>query len=166
MNNVRKFLYMVLFFIFSISLNTLAQPAENIPEFTLYKLDKTQFKRGNLNTDKLLLFIFFDVKCEHCQQAITQINKRYSELSNVAVHLITLDHPEEVKGFLSKHGNNLLEKNNVTLFFDLKNEFITRFKPRKYPSIFLYSPQKKLILYDDNPEKLSKFFEKIKGFKK
>ena len=165
MNNKRKFYYIVLFFFFSVSIKVLAQPAENIPEFTLFKLDKTQFKRENLKTDKLLFFVFFDVKCEHCQQAITQINKRYSELGRVAVHLITLDKPEEVTVFLNKHGSNLVGKSNVTLFFDLKNEFITRFKPRKYPSLFLYSTQKKLLLYADDPEKLPKFFEKIKGFK-
>jgi len=36
-----------------------------------------------------------------------------------------------------------------------------KFKPRKYPSIFLYSAKKELIMYDDNEQNLSRFSQKI-----
>lgn len=159
MNNLRILLIIILV---SVSSGINAQPASVIPEFTMFREDKTAFTNQQLNKEKLLFFLFFDVKCEHCRQAVQTISKRYGEMNNTYIHLVTLDQPEEVKAFLNKYGKNLLDKNNVSLFFDLRNEFIIKFKPRKYPSIFLYSPQRKLIIYDDNPEKLPKFFDEIK----
>ncbi|NJK95749.1 MAG: redoxin domain-containing protein [Bacteroidales bacterium] len=163
MKRFRKyFLFLTIFFCIG-TFPLVGQPAETIPDFTLFRQDKSLFTSKNLDTQKLLLFVFFDVTCEHCRHAIQQINKKYPDLNNTFIHLVTLDPPEEVNDFLSKYGKNLTGKKNVMLFFDLKNEFIIKFKPRKYPSIFLYTPQRKLILYDDNPENLPKFFEQIKA---
>lgn len=139
-----------------------AQPAQTIPDFTLFRADKSTFTNKDLNNNKLLFFLFFDVTCVHCRQAIQTINSRYAEMKNTDIHLVTLDRPEEVNVFLNKYGKNLLNKSNVQLFFDLRNEFIIRFKPRKYPSIFLYTPGRSLVLYDDNPENLPGFFEQIR----
>ena len=133
-----------------------------IPEFTLFRQDKTTFTEKDLAKDKLLFFLFFDVTCIHCQHAMQAVNKNYGSMQNTVIHLITLDKPDDVNAFLAKYGKNLVNKSNVMLFFDLRNEFITRFKPRKYPSIFLYAPDRKLIFYDDNPEHLPKFFDEIK----
>lgn len=147
-------------------LNAHAQnAAETVPDFTVFRQDKTPFTQNNLSSDKLLFFIFFDVTCEHCLHAIQQLNKEYSSLQKINIHLITLDTPDQANAFLKKNGKNLLGKSNVMLFFDLKNEFIVKFKPRKYPSIFLYTPQRKLIMYDDNPNNMPVFFEKIKTYK-
>jgi hypothetical protein len=44
---------------------------------------------------------------------------------------------------------------------DTKNEFITRFGPRKYPSMFLYAADKKLLGYDDNPANMARFSKQI-----
>lgn len=156
---------LVFFLIFSLGLSHLSAQggASVIPEFTLFRQDKSQFTQKDLAKDKLLFFLFFDVTCIHCRQAIQAINKNYSGMANTNIHLVTLDSPAEVQAFLKKYGNNLVEKSNVMLFFDLRNEFITRFKPRKYPSIFLYSPDQKLIIYDDNPGNLPKFFNEIKS---
>jgi hypothetical protein len=142
-----------------------AQAVETIPEFTIFRKDTTSFTQKDLSEDKLLFFVFFDVSCEHCRYAIQQINKQYKSLKNINIHLITLDAPGQADAFLKKYGKNLLNKSNVMLFFDRKNEFIVKFKPRKYPSIFLFTPQKKLLLYDDNPNNLPEFFKKIKAYK-
>jgi len=45
----------------------------------------------------------------------------------------------------------------VTMLQDTKNQFIIRFKPRKYPSLFLYDANKKLLDYEDNPENMFRF---------
>ena len=163
MAGIRSIKVLILILISVISFNAHAQtPAQTIPEFTIFKQDKSTFTNKDLNSNKLLFFLFFDVKCEHCRHAIQTISGRYSEMDNTFIHLITLDKPEEVNAFLEKFGKNLLGKPNVMLLFDLRNEFIIKFKPRKYPSIFLYTPQHKLLLYDDNPENLPKFFDQIK----
>lgn len=148
----------------SLFAESFAQPAETIPDFTLFKQDKTEFTRKDLDSEKLLFFLFFDVKCIHCKQATLAVNKRYAELSNTFIYLVTRDKSEEVSLFLKKNGKKLMDKKNVHLLFDTNNEFVTRFKPKKYPSMFLYSPDKNLIIYKDDPDSIQMVFDKIRNF--
>jgi peroxiredoxin len=153
--------------LFFISLCGYAQkPAAVIPAFTFYKLNKTAFVNKDLAADKLLFFVFFDSDCDHCQHAITEINKRHSELKKTALYLLTLDSKEKLNAFLDKYGKNLKNNSNVTILQDLNNEFIQKFGPRKYPSLFLYSPKMQLMQYEDDEKLLPEFFKKIKEYKK
>ena len=72
-----------------------------------------------------------------------------------------LDSQEKIAAFMGKYGENLKDKKNVTILQDPKYDFMLKFKPRKYPSIFLYSAKKELIMYDDNEQNLSRFSQKI-----
>ena len=137
------------------------KPVSTIPVFTFYKSDRSPFTNTNLESGKMLFFIFFDVTCEHCQHAIQYVNKHAIEFKNVAVYLVTLDEWDKVKLFLDKYGPQLENKTNVTLLRDTRNEFIIKFSPVKYPSLFLFSAQKKLILYDDDEKNLDRFTKKI-----
>ncbi len=136
-------------------------PAANLPRFSFLKLDNTTFTSKETVTNKLLFFCFFDVTCTHCQHAIEQISQHYNQFSNTAIYLISLDNKEAMKAFIATHGKNLLDKKNVTLLQDSKNQFITIFSPRKYPSMFLYGANKKLLLYDDNEADFSSFLKII-----
>jgi hypothetical protein len=75
--------------------------------------------------------------------------------------LITLDSSEKIKPFMNKYGINLKDKKEVTILQDPKYEFMNKFKPRKYPSLFLYSLKKELMLYEDNEQNLFRFIQKI-----
>ncbi|MEP7144488.1 MAG: redoxin domain-containing protein [Ferruginibacter sp.] len=146
-----------------ISLNIRAQnQAQTIPAFKFFKLDKSFFTDQNLESNKLLFFCFFDITCDHCRHAIGKINDHYSEFNKTAIYLITLDNPDAIKNFMSHYGPDLPGKKNVTILQDKQNEFITKFRPVKYPSMFLYSQNKKLLLYDDNEENVFKFLKQIK----
>lgn len=133
-----------------------------VPEFNFYKLDKTPFTKKDLAKDKLLFFCFFDVSCDHCQHAIQKINLDYEKFTNTAIYLVTLDNPAGITNFMSHYGPNLPRAKEVTILQDLRNEFIKKFRPVKYPSIFLYSKEKKLLLYDDKPENMPKFLHQIR----
>lgn len=137
------------------------KPAATVPAFTFFKFDKSQFTNKNLQQNRLLFFVFFDANCDHCQHAVRAVNDRYQDLKKTALYLISLDSQEAMKGFINKYGKNLSGKKNVTLLQDLKNEFISDFGPRKYPSMFLYSPEKKLMIYSDDEGTLPQFFKKI-----
>ena len=89
------------------------------------------------------------------------ISKHYTEFKKPAIYLITLDSKEKIDGFMNKFGNGLMNKKNVTILQDPQYEFINKFKPRKYPSMFLYSAKKDLILYDDNEKNLGGFAKQI-----
>jgi len=141
-------------------------PAQTIPAFTFYKLDKTPFTNKNVTNGKEVLFIFFDVTCDHCQHTISTLSKRISECQKIAIYLISLEDKTAITNFFNQYGKNLPGQKNVTILQDLKNQFITQFGPRKYPSVFLYSAQKKLRLYDDEDQYLEKFFKIISPDKK
>ena len=142
------------------------KPAATIPEFKFFNPDKTAFTNKDLNDSKLLFFIFFDTGCDHCKLAMQKMNQHYSVFKNVSVYLITMDNEQNIKIFLSSYAQNLLNTKNTTILLDLKNEFIDKFTPRKYPSLFLYSPQKKLMLYEDDEEKMDEFFKLINSYHK
>jgi peroxiredoxin len=150
-----------------LSFETYAQPpAQTIPAFTFYKLDKTPLTNNNITAGKDILFVFFDVTCDHCQHTISTLNKRINECQKISIYLISLEDKNAITIFLNQYGKNLINKTNVTILQDSKNQFITQFSPRKYPSVFLYSAQKKLLLYDDEDQYLEKFFKLINPSKK
>lgn len=144
------------------SSNTFSQkPAEIIPAFSFLKLDNSRFTDQQLEKGKKSLIVFFDAECDHCQHAVEYINKNYDDFKKAAVYLVTQDEPVRIGWFMNKYGFNLNNKKNVTVLQDSQKEFIRKFTPRKYPSIFLYSEQRKLIMYDDNEQNLFKFSERI-----
>lgn len=153
----------LLAFFLCVTLNIAAQtPAATIPSFNFVKQDKSAFTNKNLVAGKMIFFVFFDASCDHCQHAIQYINEHQQDFNNAAVYLITIDNPTTTELFLNKYGSNLKSKKNVTVLRDINNEFIRKFGPRKYPSMFLYSAQQKLLLYDDEPKNLIKFSNQIK----
>ena len=153
----------VLVLLFTVSFYAKAQqPAAAVPAFTFFKFDKTAFTNKNLAPDKQLFFVFFDVTCDHCQHALQYINTNYAAFTKPAIYIITLDSEEKVKAFFLKEKINLGSKKNVTLLKDVNNEFIKKFGPRKYPSIFLYSKKQQLLLYSDDEKKLNAFSELMK----
>lgn len=142
------------------------KPAETIPNFIFYNLDNQPFTNNNLTSDKETLFLFFDVTCDHCRKVIQSLNNRIDECKKLNVYLITLDDKPKIYAFLNMNAKNLLNYNNVTILQDLRDQFIKLFGPRKYPSVFLYSSDKKLLCYDDEDLYLDKFFKIINPSKK
>lgn len=162
-----RVLLLIIFFLTLLSFQTQAQtPAQTIPAFTFYKLDKTPFTNKNITSGKDVMFIFFDVTCDHCQHTIGTLSKRINECSKISIYLISLEDKTAINNFLNQYGKNLVNKSNVTVLMDIKDQFITQFSPRKYPSVFLYSSARKLLLYDDNDEYLTGFFRIINPSKK
>jgi len=138
------------------------QVALTVPEFTFFKADKSMFTPKNLDRDKLLFFIFFDSDCDHCQRAMQYISDHYNDFKAASLYLVSRDSPDKVTGFLNSFGSKVKDKKNVTVLMDLRNDFLTKFKPRKFPSVFLYGPDKKLLLYDDDDKSMSRFTTAIK----
>ena len=138
-------------------------PAQTIPDFRLLQKNGMAFTRQQLPTGKPLFFAFFDITCDHCQKAMQYLNSRYRELGKAAIYLVTLDPGPSAEAFLGKHAPQLLRQPNTLLLRDTRNQFITLFQPRKYPSLFLYSSQRQLILYSDEEKDLPGFVAKIKA---
>jgi len=142
--------------------NIVAQiPAGTIPEFTFYRFNQTAFTNKDLPTGKIIFIVFFDPDCDHCQHAITTIGQQYKAFTKTAVYLISMFDQNKMNHFMDTYGKALKEQKNVVLLLDKLGQFINKFKPKKYPSMFLYSPEKKLLLYEDDPANIPKFIKAI-----
>jgi len=157
-----KFKIFLLTLISFLSIEIIAQtPAATVPPFSFLKADKTEFSNKDLASGTKLLFVFFDTECEHCQHVISYMDAHYSQFSNAAIYLITLDPENKTAPFFEKYASRLIGKHKVMVLLDYKSEFIKKFTPRKYPSLFIYSAQKKLLLYGDDEKQLPEFVKVI-----
>jgi thiol-disulfide isomerase/thioredoxin len=136
-------------------------PVQAVPDFTFFRLDNNVFGKKDMEPGKMLFFLFFDSDCEHCQRAMINLNQNFQQYRKLAIYLVTLDGKEKIGYFLNKYGQNLKNKKNVVILQDLRNEFISKFRPRKYPSMFLFSPANNLIDYEDNEESMFRFLNFI-----
>ncbi len=149
--------------LFIMHTKTYAQPvALAIPEFTFFKADKSMFTPKNLDKDKLLFFIFFDSDCDHCQRAMQYVSDHYNDFKTTSMYLVSRDSGDKITAFLNSFGSKAKGKKNVTVLMDPRNDFVTQFKPRKYPSVFLFDTDKKLLLYEDNDQSMFRFVNAIK----
>ena len=159
-NHKHRKLFCLLFMLFVVSGNA-QNPAATIPEFNFEKQNGSTFSKKDIASGHLSFFVFFDTECDHCQHAIEYLSAHQEELSSAKLYLVTMDSREKAMAFLDKHGSQLKKIKNTVLLFDTKNHFITRFAPRKYPSLMLYSKSGRLMLYDDDERSLPRFMEKI-----
>jgi thiol-disulfide isomerase/thioredoxin len=137
---------------------------KSLPEFSFSRMDNgASFTKKNITPDKKTFFIFFDTECPHCMQAITEYNKQEKSLNNINVMMITRDPKTDVVSFLKNFGPKLIIKKNVTVLSDKNNQFIARFLPRKFPSMFLFNKNNDLMLYSDEEKDIPKFLTLIKG---
>jgi len=137
-------------------------PAAVIPDFSFEKEDGTAFTRKSMTAGTISFFVFFDTECDHCLHAIEYLEAHRQELLQAKLYLVTLDGKEKARSFLTEHASGLVKVKNTTVLLDTKNQFITRFGPRKYPSLMLYSKQGKLLLYDDDEKKIPSFLKEIR----
>ena len=152
--------YFLSFLLLFASFVAIAQnPVRQVPWFVFYKLDKKPFTKQDMSPQKKAFFVFFDSGCEHCQHAMREINSQYKRLNKAEIYLVTLDNPNQITSFMTTYGAGLMGKKNVTILRDLKNEFIADFNPRQYPSMLLFSVKGKLLMYQDDPNRLSDIFK-------
>jgi peroxiredoxin len=127
-------------------------PAKTLPDFEFLKPDNRSFTNKDLPKESLLFFMFFDPDCDHCQHAIKNIDEQYRSFAKTTIYLVSVDDKEKMKQFLDNFTKHLKFQKNVVLLRDAQNQFIARFKPYRYPGMFLYSADKKLVDYEDNAE--------------
>ena len=139
-------------------------PAQTLPDFEFNRLDKSKFSNKDLPRGKMLFFVFFDSDCEHCQQAVKNIDQHADSFSRAAVYLVSADGTDKISHFINNFGQHLKSKKNVLVLQDNLNQFIAKFKPRKYPSMFLYSKERQLAGYEDNQASVFRFFKEIAGW--
>ncbi len=138
-------------------------PAQTVPQFHFSKLDQSSFSNANLAQNKMLFFFFFDPDCEHCQRAATNLNKQAEGYKKAAVYLISMADQAKINAFINQYLSAFQKKQNVTVLQDKNNEFISKFQPIRYPAMYLYNQNKKLLDYEDNPESVFRFLKPLQS---
>jgi len=138
-------------------------PAQTMPVFNFLGPGKQTFTNKDLAQGRPLFFLFVDPDCDHCQRAVHTIGENYAAFRNAAMYVISLDSREKLSSFMDKYGGALKEQKNVLLLQDNLNQFIVRFKPRRYPAMMLYSPKGQLIDYEDNPESVFRIVNALRN---
>lgn len=153
--------FILVLFLFAFVTFTSAQ-VKSIPDFSFARLDNgATFKAENVPAGNKTLFVFFDTECPHCMQAITEYNSKEKILNNINIILITRDAKEDVLPFLKKYGPVLSIKKNTTILSDKNNQFIGKFLPRKFPSMFLFDAGKRLMIYSDEEKDIPVILQMI-----
>ena len=140
-------------------------PAPVVPDFTFYRLDGKPFSAKQMPAGKPSVFSFFDVTCSHCQTTMKLLSSHHADLKSPGVYLMNLDQKDAAIKFLNLYGANLLNKDNVVVLQDVKYEFIPKFRPLKYPSVFLYNKNRKLVVYEKDDKRMMDVIKKLKALK-
>ncbi len=135
-----------------------------LPEFRFFRMDNgAEVTHRNVTPGKKTLFVFFDTECPHCRVAITEYNHQQAKLNDINIFLITRDQKNVVNAFLKEVGSKLIAKKNVTVLADNQNQFIGKFLPKKFPSMFLFGANRQLLIYTDEEKDIPVILEKIKS---
>jgi hypothetical protein len=141
-------------------------PAQTVPEFSFSRMDNTPFTHKDLPKGKILCFIFFDPDCDHCQHAIKNIEKQFAHFQKTAVYLVSVADKDKIDYFLSSFAPSLKKQKNVWLLRDPESQFLSTFKPIRYPGMFLYGADGKLLDYEDNAESVFRLVNAINKISK
>lgn len=136
-------------------------PTKQIPSFIFYRLNNIPFTTTDIRQGKKVLFVFFDSSCDHCQHALHEIDLHLNRFKHTNVYLVTLDGAEAISNFMRIYAPHLGNQPNFTILRDLRNEFIVKFNPRKYPSMLLYSANGGLIVYEDDDNNILSIYNRL-----
>ena len=136
---------------------------KTMPDFKFVRMDNgAEYTPKQLTPGKRTFFIFFDTECPHCFRAITEYNKNHQTMNNVNIVIVTRDRKDIAIEFLKRVGPSLYAKKNAVAVLDVYNQFIGRFLPKKYPSMFLFGVNKQLIFYSDEESDITTFIDIFK----
>jgi len=134
-----------------------------IPDFTFQNIsDGSPFSRKDIPTGRKTLFVFFDTECPHCRQALITWNANIASLQGTNTLLLTMDPPMAAIPFLQNVAPKLVKAKDTRLLFDPNRQFIARFLPKKYPSMFLFSPTGELVQYTDEEKDIPSLIRNIR----
>lgn len=151
-------------FLLLLSVGFANSQVRSLPEFRFFRMDNgAEVTHRNVTPGKKTLFVFFDTECPHCRVAITEYNHNQAKLNDINVFLITRDQKAVVNAFLKEVGSKLIAKKNVTVLADNQNQFIGKFLPKKFPSMFLFGVNRQLMIYTDEEKDIPVILEKIKS---
>lgn len=138
------------------------EPGTPLPNAVFYKTDGKVFSTEQIAKGKKSLLMFFDATCEHCQRVAASFSKRTKDFEHVNLYLISQDEKVSIDYYITNFAKPLVALKNVTVLQDRDRVFVPLFHPRQFPSLYLFSADRKLIYFTSNEKEVPKFFPLMK----
>src|SRR5690606_40099222 len=100
---------------------------------------------NDLSRTTHIVFVFFSTTCHHCQDETQAMGKNFSDFSQSTLYFISREEKGEIEKFMNVYGKDLKDKANVHVLRDPRSEFIVKFSPSQYPSVYVYTPTRRLV---------------------
>lgn len=139
-------------------------PAATIPVFRWAGHDGRLVSNADLPPHKPVLFVFFDPDCEHCQRAVKHMDSECADYRQAEVYFVSMESQEKIDRFVTTYARHLTAQRNVLFLRDPGGAYMLGFHPVRFPSLFLYSPERKLLDYEDNEETLFRIKRSLAAF--
>ena len=133
-----------------------------VPNAIFYNKDNSAFSTYTIPKGKKSFVYFFDATCGHCQKVIAEFNKRYKELANVNVYMVSQDEYRSIDYFTSTFAKQLSQQKNVKVLQDRDKVFIMAFRPKKYPAMYLYGADRNLQFTSSEEKDVAKILQMAK----
>ncbi|MCW8313315.1 redoxin domain-containing protein [Sphingobacterium sp. InxBP1] len=160
-------LFRLLFFVglFFILQPLFAQAPKVLPAFSFDEV----YQAGRFSSDKLpkagyIVLDFYDPGCGHCQKMGAGIAQNLPRFKNVHFYFISMNDKPYVDGFINMHAKPLRNAQNVKFLFDPGTQFIEKFNPTNYPSLYVYDAKTKTLLQHlDGEDDVKKLLKSVNG---
>ena len=113
-----------------------------------------------------MLFVFFDPDCEHCQRAVKHMDEECADFRGAAIYFVSMQAWEKIDRFAAGYAPHLRAQHNVVFLQDPGAGYMLGFHPLRFPSLFLYSSEHKLLDYEDNEETVFRIKRAMAAFAK
>lgn len=123
--------------------NFIAQQIKTIPEFELLTLQEELFTNKNLQPNLNTVFIYFNSKCDFCQQEAKDISNNIEEFKSTQFIFVSRESFEVIQNFSQQYKLN--NKSNITFLHDSLDIFYNRFGATSIPYILIYNKNQELI---------------------
>lgn len=141
----RKLIVVFLLSVGAAGLAHAQNPPYVIPEFTFYRLDDTPFTRDDLTRTSNIVFVFFSTTCHHCQNETRAMGEHFDAFSQSTLYFISKEDKGDIRKFMEVYGKTIKDQPNVHVLRDPRSEFVLKFNPTQYPSVYIYTPTRQLV---------------------
>jgi hypothetical protein len=139
-------------------------PAAVMPGFRWLRHDGRTVTNADLPPGKLALIVFFDPDCEHCKRTLGRMDRESADYRSVSVYFVSMESQEKIDKFVAAYAPRLAARRNVLFLRDPGAAYMAAFYPVRFPSLFLYSPEHKLLDYEDNEETVFRIKRSMAAF--
>ncbi|MES2850656.1 MAG: thioredoxin fold domain-containing protein [Bacteroidota bacterium] len=110
---------------------------QQIPVFNIHIApDSIAFTNDQLQKDKPFVLIFFNPDCDHCQKETKELLAYKEELKEIQIVMVSALPYKMIKDFYAEY--NIVSMPNIKMGQDATYALGTKYKPGKFPAIFVY----------------------------